>query len=143
MHCVYLPAMMKSLAPTIVYNHTGCDSVNVPRVDDMYAGDAVVNPQPDLNEGEKAVFSEYVQPEGHGGDSSSPAVALFGCACRCLFSVFLVGTGTGHLGAAAAALNSLCRASVSAWNRSCSCLDVRCCLVLLWVLLTPGQLPPP
>ena len=60
MHCVYLPGMMKAIAPTIVFNRTNCDSVNIPRLDNEYAGDAVVKPQPTLNEGEKAVFSEYV-----------------------------------------------------------------------------------
>jgi hypothetical protein len=57
---VYLPGMMKAIAPTIAFNRTNCDSVNIPRLDDEYAGDAVVNPQPTLKEGEKAVFSEYV-----------------------------------------------------------------------------------
>jgi hypothetical protein len=58
-HCVELPAMVQSVAATISYSRS-CDNASLPRVSDEYEGDTVVDPPPQLTEGEKAIFSGYV-----------------------------------------------------------------------------------
>lgn len=94
-HCMSLPVMVKSVAATISYNQTNCDSVNKPRTEDPNQGDAGEVPEPELTAREQGLFSRLGR--AYAGAALSMQRGTRGgegeCVCVCAHGPLVVCIG--------------------------------------------------